>query len=279
MGTSLRAGILSDLHFVSDTSRRGIWQNPYDFAGVAERCERALELFDREEVDVVLLVGDLSEDAELPMLRRALRLRSRRAPTFAVAGNHDGMGRIPRARRGERGTARMLGVRGREMDGVRLAGLPIARRAEGEWRSVRRPGAGDWGREPVLFVSHFPVLARAEAVRKAGLRHPGDLIDRRTVERALERRRRPTVVLSGHVHVRDSASSGPILQLICGGLIEPPFDATVLTIEADGDAVTLTRTAHELGRGRERRDPRMVAARERWRFTPRQGWRRRSGRR
>jgi hypothetical protein len=38
--------------------------------------------------------------------------------------------------------------------------------------------------------------------------------------------------------------------------------------------VTVERRAHELGRARERRDPRMVPARQRWRFTAERGWRR-----
>jgi predicted phosphodiesterase len=271
----MRAGILSDLHLVTDTTRRGAWQNPYDFAGVEERCERALALFEEREMDAVVLVGDLSEDAELRMLRRALRLRAPGMPTFAVAGNHDGMGRVTRARRAEQHPARMLGVRGQRVGGVRLAGLPIERRAEREWRSVRRPAVREWGRGATVFVSHFPVLARERALRRAGLRHPGDLVDREAVEKALRRRSRPTVVLSGHLHVRDSVASGPILQLVFGGMVEPPFDATLLTVESDGDSVTVTRIAHELAKRRERRDPRMVAGRERWRFTPKQGWRRR----
>jgi predicted phosphodiesterase len=272
----LRFGLLSDLHLVEDTNRRGAWQNPYDFAGVEERCRRALALFERQRVDAVLLVGDLSEDAEPRMLRRALRLAALDAPTFVVAGNHDGVGQIPRALRAEPSGGRPLGVRGRAIAGVRLAGLPITRRARGRWGSVRRPAVGEWGGGVTVFASHFPVLARERALRAAGLRHPGDLVDREAVEAALRRRRRPTVVLSGHLHVRDSTATGSILQLVCGAMVEPPFEAALLTVERDGQSVTVERTAHELGEGREQRNPRMVGARERWRFTPARGWRRRA---
>jgi hypothetical protein len=64
-----------------------------------------------------------------------------------------------------------------------------------------------------------------------------------------------------------------ILQVSCGPLVEPPFDATVIAVEAEGDSVTVRRTARELGRAREQRDPRMVGARQRWRFAPGKGWR------
>jgi calcineurin-like phosphoesterase family protein len=267
-------GILSDLHLVQDTSRRGLWQNPYDFAGVQDRCERALALFAERGVDAVVLVGDLSEDAELPMLRRALRLAASDAPTFVVAGNHDGVGRLQRALQAEPGTARPLGVRGRALGGVRLAGLPITRRAQLRWGSVRRPAIAEWDRGLTVFASHFPVLARERALRQAGLRHPGDLVDREAVEAALRPRRRPTLVLSGHLHVRDSVATGSILQMVFGAMVEPPFEAALLEVERDGDSVTVERTAHELDKGRERRNPRMVPARERWRFTPKRGWRR-----
>lgn len=270
----MRLGILSDLHLVEDTDRRGAWQNPYDFAGVEDRCERALELFDRRGVDAVVLVGDLSEDAELRMLRRALRLAASGAPTFVVAGNHDGVGRLSRALQAEPRAGRLIGVRGRTIEGVRLAGLPVTRRARHRWGSVRRPAVDEWGRGVTVFASHFPVLPRERALREAGLRHPGDLVDREAVERALGRRRHPTVALSGHLHVRDSAVKGSVLQLIFGAVVEPPFEATLLTVDRDGDSVTVEREAHELGSGRERRDPRMVPARERWRFTPARGWRR-----
>lgn len=258
---------------MEDTSRRQEWQNRYDFAGVEGRRERALELFAGHDVDAVLLVGDLAEDGDLPVLRRALRLGRLDAPAFVVGGNHDGVGQLPRALRAEPGAARMLGARGRDVGDVRLAGLPVTRRRPGRWGSTRRPAVADWGRRPVVLASHFPVLARGPALHDAGLRHPAGLLDRERVEQALRRRRQPTVVVTGHMHVRDSATDGSILQLSCGALVEPPFDATLLTVEVDGGSVTVERRAHELGTARERRNPRLAPARERWRFAPGRGWR------
>jgi predicted phosphodiesterase len=273
MATTLRAGVLADLHLVKDTSRRHTWQNEYDFAGLEERCELAHALFARHEVDVVLLLGDLADDGDLPMLRRALRLGSSEAPTFVVGGNHDGVGRLPRALSAEPGAARLVGARGRRLGGLRLAGLPVTRRREGRWASTRRPAVAEWGRGPVVFASHFPVIPRERALRRAGLRHPAGLVDRERVRAALDRRRGPTVVLHGHLHVRDSVAVDSILQISCGALVEPPFDATLITLEVDGGSVTVGRAAHELGQAREQRDPRMVGERQRWRFAPGRGWR------
>jgi predicted phosphodiesterase len=259
---------------VEDTSRRQEWQNRYDFAGLERRCDRALELFADQRVDVVLLVGDLAEDGDLPSLRRALRLGFADAQAFVVGGNHDGVGMLARALQAEPGNARMVGARGREVAGVRVAGLPVTRRQPGRWGCTKRPAIGEWGRSPVVLASHFPVLARERALREAGLRHPAGLLNRERIENDLRARGHPTVVVGGHMHVRDSAAAGPILQISCGSLIEPPFDATVLTVETGDGSVTVERRAHELGRSRERRNPRMVPAHQRWRFTAERGWRR-----
>ena len=76
----------------------------------------------------------------------------------------------------------------------------------------------------------------------------------------------------GHLHVRDSVTSGSLLQLGFGAMIEPPFEATLLELAVDGRSVEITRVAHELGEGPEERDPRLVPAHERWRFEPARGW-------
>ena len=70
---ALRVGVLTDLHHVQDPSRRGGWINRYDFAGVVERCERAIELFTREGVSRVLLLGDLAHDGDLASVRQIVR--------------------------------------------------------------------------------------------------------------------------------------------------------------------------------------------------------------
>lgn len=68
----VRLGVLTDIHVVQDPAREAGWINRYDFAGVEERCRRARTLFERSEVDCVLLLGDLAHDGDLPSLRGAL---------------------------------------------------------------------------------------------------------------------------------------------------------------------------------------------------------------
>ena len=52
---------------------------------------------------------------------------------------------------------------------------------------------------------------------------------------ALERRRAPTVVLSGHIHARDALTAGPVLQLTQAALIEAPYEASVVRVAVTGD--------------------------------------------
>ena len=81
---ALRVGVLTDLHHVQDPSRRAGWINRYDFAGVVERCERAIELFTREGVSRVLLLGDLAHDGDLASVRQIVRAARSSVPLLAV---------------------------------------------------------------------------------------------------------------------------------------------------------------------------------------------------
>jgi hypothetical protein len=125
------------------------------------------------------------------------------------------------------------------------------------------------------LASHFPLLSRERVLTRRELPYAEDLLDREALAAPIMARGAPTVALCGHLHVRDSDSAGALLQLSCGALVEPPFEATVLELRAGGEQLELERTAHELAHASERRNPRLVPAREVWRFRPGGGWERR----
>ena len=270
----LRVGILTDVHVVQDNSRRASWHNVYDFSGVRARLVAAFELFARERADVVLMLGDLAHDGDLASLREALAPALAFAPvaprrTLVVGGNHDGP--RPTERLVEAGVerGRLPGWRARRAvtgADVGIAGVRVVRRARHQWASARPPALATWGDAPVLLGSHFPVLSRAQVVRAAGLPYAGDLVNRERVAAPLLARAAPTVVVCGHLHVREGVADGALLQVACGALIEPPFEATLLDLREDGAGLAVNRTAHELGRAEERRDPRLAPAEEAWRF-------------
>jgi predicted phosphodiesterase len=268
----IRFGVLTDVHVVQDVTRQEAWHNPYDFAGVENRRDRALRLFESEAADRLLLLGDLAHDGDLPSLRRGLRPGAFAAAQLAVGGNHDG-GRPTRAlSRAGAESLKLPGWRAVSHGPVRVAGLRVAHRARLGWASARPPALATWGDAPVLLGSHFPVLSRKRPLAARGLPYAGDLIDRPALAQTLLGRPAPTVVACGHLHVRDSAASGSVLQLGFGAMIEPPFEATLLELVVNGGSVEVTRVAHELDEAREERDPRLVPARETWRFEPGRGW-------
>jgi Calcineurin-like phosphoesterase len=275
---AMRVGVLTDIHVVEDTGRTSSWHNRYDFAGVEERIARAAELFAAEGVEDVLVLGDLAHDGDEPSLRRALEPLTGGPPLHVVGGNHDGPGATA--------VLATLGVTELRLPGWRalpsadgrvgIAGVRVARRASGRWGLARRPALLTWRERPVLLATHYPVISRLEPVRAAALPYAGDLADREALAQPFVERAAPTVVVCGHLHVREGIAEGALLQLACCALVEPPFEATVLALEAAGEgALSVSRFAHELGGATElRRDPRLTSAEETWQFSPLRGWRR-----
>lgn len=118
----------------------------------------------------------------------------------------------------------------------------------------------------MLLASHFPLLSRKEALSARELPYAGDLVDRAALAASIGARPGPTVVACGHIHVREAASFGSLLQLSCGALVEPPFEATIIELRDAPAGLEVERSAHELGTAPERRDPRLAPARESWRL-------------
>jgi predicted phosphodiesterase len=271
----VRAAVVTDIHVSADPERRASWHNRYDFTGVEARLERAAALFAAERVELVLALGDLAHDGDAPSLRAALAPLVGGAPLHVVGGNHDGPRPTPALGGLALDGVRLPGWRAlRASADVRLAGLRAERREPRRWAAARPPALTTWGEGAVLLATHFPVLSLASRLRAHGLPYAGNLVDRDQVEAPLVSRPGPTVVVCGHLHVRASSASGTLLQLACGALIEPPFEAAIVDVEPLEDGLRVTRRAHELASAPERRDPRLAPAVESWTFSPRSGWRR-----
>jgi hypothetical protein len=182
-----------------------------------------------------------------------------------VNGNHD-------LRLGEEfaACAREHGIRLLHEEPLELAGLAVTGvgidRGPAPPQYVGRAGDPGGGTGLVVVASHFPVLSEAFRVAGAGLPYAGDLVNRAEVEQRLRSDGRPTVVLSGHIHVRCSTHDGPLLQFAVGAIIEPPFDATI--VELDPTAVSARRTARRLGELAVT-DPVFVGEDEHWRWSNR----------
>jgi predicted phosphodiesterase len=277
--SAVRLGILSDLHRTTNVAQRAEFHNEYDFGGHSARIARALAWFGEEEVDALILCGDLTHTAEPEAMAAVLRecVAELEVPVIAVAGNHDvGAGQDELSRAIERpGLDRLLAGSpiGHMIAEVRVAGLQLE--PTSGWarsRLVSLPAVDAWGEEPVVLVSHLPLLSRASTVAAAGMPYPGDLLDREDAAALLRGRGAPTVVVAGHIHVRDVHTDDGILQLLQGAMIESPFEAVLLDVGTDGDGVVcVTRTARRTSDRPVRCEPTFTDPVGSWRFES-AGW-------
>lgn len=241
----MRIGVLSDLHCeLEPTGSR--WINPFEPEQLERRTDAALGWFSEAQVDLILLLGDIVQFGHPSELAHVLaRLAAAKvAPLATVNGNHDlRLGEAFAECAHEHGI-RLLHEEPLERAGVAVTGVAVDR---GPAPPQYVGQLGGWGDEADLVVvaSHFPLLSEASRIAGAGFPYPGDLVNRADLEGHLQSDARPKVVLSGHIHARCSTHHGPLLQFTVGALIEPPFDATIVELEATG--LSARRTARRLG--------------------------------
>ena len=270
----MRLGLLNDLHWMhTPPSSPTAWHGPGEFEGVLDRLQLALERFEEQEVDLVIAAGDFAHHGDLDSLARVLgSLAGTNAPVLAVSGNHDVVDDVRLLERAHE-QAELAGVAlatpaGSLHGELRVAGVHVD--ASEGWFGVRLrelPDLTEWGAEPVLLVSHYPALSLATTVTASGFPYPGDLIDREQLAALLGARTAPTVVVSGHIHARASATRGPVLQIANAAMVEPPYECSVIEIQSgSGGALTVLRESVRLGQAATRREPVFSPAREEWAF-------------
>lgn len=266
----MRIGILSDLHCELEPAGSR-WINTFEPEHLDRRTDEALAWFSEAQVDLVLLLGDTVQFANLSDLAHVFaRLEAADvAPLATVNGNHDLRLEGEFAECAREHGIQLLYEEPLELAGIAVAGVAISR-GPAPPQYVGEPGGlgGDSGL--VVVASHFPILSEASRVAAAGLPYAGDLVNRADLEGQLRSDPRPKLVLSGHIHARTSANDGPLLQFTVGALIEPPFDSTI--VEIDTTDLSVRRTARRRGEIAVT-DPVFAADDERWRRTD-DGWER-----
>ncbi len=257
----MRIGVLSDLHCeLAPTGSR--WINVFEPEHLDRRTDAALEWFSEARVDLILLLGDSIQFANLSDLAHVFaRLAAADvAPLATVNGNHDiRLGEAFAECALEHGI-RLLYEEPLELPGVAVTGVAVGR-GPAPPQYVGQPGGWAGEADLVVVASHFPVLSEASRVAAAGLPYAGDLVNRADLEGRLRSDPRPKVVLCGHIHARCSTHDGPLLQFMVGAMIEPPFDATI--VEIDPTRLSIRRTARRLGEIAPT-DPVFAADEERW---------------
>lgn len=235
----LRLGILADPHLVP---------NDHATDGDMARYRSALRRCVREGVDGLALLGDLSWSGDDASLEAALRLAARTGlAVWAISGNHD---------LGERedalaGVVRRVGAKNVRLatpagevfggEDVRVAGLCVASDDYGYTaHSDERPDVSGWGEETVVLMSHYPMISFRERAEREGVYYgDNDLENLEEVTRPLLGRAAPTVVINGHMHMRDDCAAQQVLQISCAALTQPPFDVTLLDLETGGGGISV----------------------------------------
>jgi 3',5'-cyclic AMP phosphodiesterase CpdA len=270
----MRLGFLTDIHYMSEPPEAGGgWHGEGDFPGVLARLELSLAHFAGEAVDAVIVGGDLVHHGDERAADTVLQACAKAsAPVIVVSGNHDADGdhhRIGRSvSRAGKDTCTLATAAGVVIGGVRVAGVHVGQMTGWFGASLgAHPRYEAWGDDPVVLVTHYPALSLANAISAQGFPYPGDLLDRAQLAAELGARAAQTVVLCGHVHARASATSGPVLQLAGGALVEPPYECAVINVHQLAARSTLVeRQCTRLQTPVSGREPVLAPEKESWFF-------------
>ena len=236
----MRLGIIADAHLSPPGTNASAFHTGYESPYTAASYRLALRRCAKENVDAVVLLGDLSHSGDDESLELGVRLAAENAKrVWAMSGNHDCFERTEAlevaVRRVAADHVRLVSPAGEVAEGEpRVAGLCVARGSGGyKARSNGGRGAEDWGDEPVVWLSHYPMVSFAEEVSCASLIYGDNLENLEEVARPLLARSAPTIVISGHIHLRHDCVVGKVLQLSCAALVEPPFEIAILDFGVD----------------------------------------------
>ncbi|CAA9445159.1 MAG: hypothetical protein AVDCRST_MAG37-1752 [uncultured Rubrobacteraceae bacterium] len=232
----MKLGIVTDSHLGPGGTRVGAWHSDYYMSDTVPAFRYALEACAEEGVDGVVLLGDISNSGGDWSVEKGVRLAAQTGlPVWVVSGNHDCFKRVEAVRDAVRrvgaSNVRLAMPEGRMVGEVRGAGVSITMDDAWVSRADGRPEVSLWGDELVVWLTHYPLISFDETTREAGLLYGDELADREEVLQPLSERTAPTVVVSGHVHLRVDSVAGPVLQLACAALVEPPFEISFLEVE------------------------------------------------
>jgi 3',5'-cyclic AMP phosphodiesterase CpdA len=229
-------GVLTDIHVSQPGTPPIRWHDDLSLDEAGDKYSASLAGLARHEPDAIVVLGDLAhlgDDASLDEFVE--RSDAIDLPVLVIPGNHDIL---------ESPTALAAALRRCDpldvvdattsstvIESTTIMGTGVVDTAETHRYATdvkpRRNG-------PAVVLSHFPAIGFADLARSVGLRYAGDLVDRDEFESALTEDPSAVVVLSGHLHLRAARSSGQLLQLCFGALVEPPFDLALAAIDLDG---------------------------------------------
>jgi predicted phosphodiesterase len=235
---ALRLGVLSDFHHTANSAEPLAFHHDFELSEVLERTATAIDWLGTEGIDALALLGDLAHHGDVESQLDLLRIASETwgGRIFVVPGNHDlreDAGGLVRAlRQLNEPRVSQPSPRGEHFHGFRIAGLDPT-------DAPPEQATAEWGRDPVVLLSHWPTISLELRFVEAGLRYPDDHPMQATYAAALEERGALTVVINGHLHARASVQLPELLQLSVGAMVESPFEASIVEVVGEADDVSV----------------------------------------
>jgi calcineurin-like phosphoesterase family protein len=248
----LRLAVLTDCHVSPPGTPDGSWNNPVRLSAATELLSSAMRDISAVGVDGVIALGDITQNGDAVSAESALTaLAAGGPPVYLVPGNHDVAEDV-----------NMLDAVAQRHSGITF--LPSGATSLGEEVAISGVGlsSGDGGgtcsaanlpeavsddRALQIWATHYPALSVKSQLHRHGLRYPGDLVNRRQFQRAVQSRCRPTLVLSGHVHAACTLTYLSTLQVSFPALVEWPHAWTLLTVTWTGPHLGVRAERHAFG--------------------------------
>lgn len=248
----MRLGVITDIHLYPEpnTNKQFAWHNLYPMVRALSQYEAALSRCVAENVDVITILGDIAhigDDASLALaISKATAVGK---PVWVVPGNHDATVRADAyanaiAQHGYPHTLvpQAAGTLCAGFETLRVVGLPVTSDNGGDTaRALSSLPTELWQDDIVLLLTHCPIISLKARCLANGLKYSGDLDNYNSVAPQVQQRDAPTLVLHGHLHVRDEIVQDSLLQLSFAALIEPPHEIGILDIDSDTHGLRLQR--------------------------------------
>jgi hypothetical protein len=250
MSHATRIAAIADLHLAPADEPPRRYHGEWDLAGAGERLAQSLRIAQETVPALLTVLGDISQRGDAQTTADALRaITASNVPARLVAGNHDcaqDLDTLPHALRQIARPDLRLATAASERLASSLAIAGVTLHGEGD-TFTGSLDSSRWPRHPVVLLSHFPLLSRREQLQAHRLAYPGDLVNHAQLASELQAREAPTIALTAHLHVRDTCTRGPLLQLSCAAQIEAPHEATIVEIANDDRALSVRRRSIPLG--------------------------------
>jgi hypothetical protein len=239
---TLKIGVIADIHAAPADCPPESWQADYAPANGAALARQAVDLLRAESIDALFVLGDNANNGDHQSMKSAVAaVSSLSVPTWIVAGNVDltrNQIELEDSLAAVAPSLRVPTALGRPFQGFIVAGLRF-QAVGGEITLMNRPVIAAWGDEPVLLISHYPVISRRDEALAGGWKDSGDAAGLTGLDIELAARVAPTVIFHGHLHLKDAVANGTLLQLGFPAVIESGHEFAIVTISSEAGEIRL----------------------------------------